>query len=86
MPAIPPRARENLRVESSTMNISASATKISGQGGNGQYSRDNAGFTPDNLAEAVEGSLRRLGVETIDLYQDVSYYDPSRIDNTWKIK
>lgn len=45
------------------------ATKISGQGGNGQYSRDNAGFTPDNLAEAVEGSLRRLGVETIDLYQ-----------------
>ena len=24
--------------------------------------------------------------ETIDLYQDVSDYDPSRIDNTWKIK
>lgn len=45
------------------------ATKISGQGGNGRFSRDNAGFEPGNIAAAIDGSLRRLGVETIDLYQ-----------------
>ena len=45
------------------------ATKASGRGGNGRFSRDNAGFGADAIADAVDGSLRRLGTDRIDLYQ-----------------
>ena len=43
------------------------ATKISGP--NGGHSRGGQGFEPDNIAAAVDGSLRRLGTDRIDLYQ-----------------
>ncbi|WP_299360721.1 aldo/keto reductase [uncultured Paracoccus sp.] len=45
------------------------ATKASGKGRNGQFSRDNRGFEPDNIAQAVDLSLRRLQTDVIDLYQ-----------------
>jgi len=43
------------------------ATKVSGR--NGGFVRDGAGFSGDNIAEAVEGSLKRLQTDVIDLYQ-----------------
>lgn len=43
------------------------ATKVSGP--NGGHTRQGRGFEPDMLADAVDGSLSRLGVEVIDLYQ-----------------
>lgn len=43
------------------------ATKITGRGQTAV--RGGIGVTPATLREAVEGSLRRLGTETIDLYQ-----------------
>ncbi|WP_134724954.1 aldo/keto reductase [Paracoccus luteus] len=45
------------------------ATKASGKGGGGRFSRGNAGFGADAVAQAVDGSLRRLGTDRIDLYQ-----------------
>jgi aryl-alcohol dehydrogenase-like predicted oxidoreductase len=66
------------------------ATKITGEGQ--RAVRDGAPITPANLVVAVEGSLRRLGTDVIDLYQlhwpnRGSYhfrqhwrYDPSRQD------
>lgn len=64
------------------------ATKVAGP--NGKIVRDGAGFSPAVIREAVEGSLRRLRTDVIDLYQlhwpnRGSYhfrqnwrYDPSR--------
>ena len=43
------------------------ATKISGP--NGGHSRGGQGFEPGNIADAVDGSLKRLGTDRIDLYQ-----------------
>lgn len=43
------------------------ATKASGP--NGGHTRNGKGFEPDNIAGAVDGSLRRLGTDRIDLYQ-----------------
>ena len=43
------------------------ATKISGP--NGGHTRGGQGFDPENIAEAVDGSLQRLGTDRIDLYQ-----------------
>ena len=43
------------------------ATKVSGN--NGGFIRDGRGFDGEVIPEAVEGSLKRLGVECIDLYQ-----------------
>lgn len=43
------------------------ATKISGP--NGGHSRGGQGFAPDNIAQAVDDSLRRLRTDVIDLYQ-----------------
>ncbi len=43
------------------------ATKITGT--NGGLVRDGRGIHPDTLREAVDGSLRRLQTEMIDLYQ-----------------
>lgn len=43
------------------------ATKVSGR--NGGFVRGGDGFAADNLREAVEGSLRRLRTDYIDLYQ-----------------
>ncbi|QJD17150.1 aldo/keto reductase [Paracoccus sanguinis] len=43
------------------------ASKISGP--NGGHSRGGKGFEPDNIADAVDGSLKRLGTDRIDLYQ-----------------
>ena len=44
------------------------ASKISGKGHNGKHIR-NTGFAKDAIIEAVEGSLRRLQTDHIDLYQ-----------------
>ena len=43
------------------------ATKVSGR--NGGFVRDGDGFSAANMREAVEGSLRRLRTDYIDLYQ-----------------
>lgn len=43
------------------------ATKVSGP--NGGHSRGGKGFEPDNIAQAVDESLARLGTDHIDLYQ-----------------
>ncbi len=43
------------------------ATKVSGA--NGGFVRDGQGFNGGNIREAVEGSLRRLQTDVIDLYQ-----------------
>lgn len=43
------------------------ATKIIGEGT--AFARDGAPISPSSLRAAVEGSLQRLGVEQIDLYQ-----------------
>jgi aryl-alcohol dehydrogenase-like predicted oxidoreductase len=46
------------------------ATKATGPGRNFQWIReDQLGFSRDNLARALEGSLRRLRTDYIDLYQ-----------------
>lgn len=44
------------------------ASKISGKGHNGKHIRNN-GFAREALIEAVDGSLRRLRTDHIDLYQ-----------------
>ncbi len=41
------------------------ATKMAGPG----FLRDGRGLKPEDVTEAVDGSLKRLGIETIDLYQ-----------------
>lgn len=43
------------------------ATKVAGK--NGGFVRDGRGLSPETLTEALEGSLRRLGTDVIDLYQ-----------------
>ena len=43
------------------------ATKASGP--NGGHTRGGKGFEPTNITQAVDGSLRRLGTDYIDLYQ-----------------
>lgn len=45
------------------------ATKIVGVGNRTVPGRDGAGISPATLRKALEGSLGRLGVETVDLYQ-----------------
>ncbi|WP_236641535.1 aldo/keto reductase [Paracoccus aeridis] len=45
------------------------ATKASGKGGSGRFSRGDAGFEPGNIEEAVDLSLKRLQTDVIDLYQ-----------------
>nr|WP_256449483.1 aldo/keto reductase [Paracoccus sp. Z118] len=45
------------------------ATKASGRGRNGRFSRDDAGFGPESIESAVDGSLKRLRTDLIDLYQ-----------------
>lgn len=45
------------------------ATKIVGVGNRTVPGRDGAGISPATLRTALEGSLGRLGVETVDLYQ-----------------
>ena len=42
------------------------ATKMAGPG---RIARDGSGLNPAHVEEAVDGSLKRMGVETIDLYQ-----------------
>lgn len=66
------------------------ATKMSGA--NGGFVRDGQGITPETLEDGLTGSLRRLGVDCVDLYQfhwpnRGSYhfrqnwtYDPSGVD------
>ncbi|MDQ2092230.1 aldo/keto reductase [Marimonas arenosa] len=72
------------------------ATKITGDGH--KHIRDGRGFTADDVAPAVEGSLKRLQSDHIDLYQlhwpnRGSYmfrknwtYDPSRQDRAATIQ
>jgi aryl-alcohol dehydrogenase-like predicted oxidoreductase len=44
------------------------ATKITGEGGK-TAGRDGAPISPETLREAIEGSLRRLNTDCVDLYQ-----------------
>ncbi|MCE9685655.1 NADP(H)-dependent aldo-keto reductase [Shewanella sp. AS16] len=45
------------------------ATKIAAPGGKGDYIRDKMALDWRNIHQAVDASLERLGVDTIDLYQ-----------------
>ncbi|MBL4873722.1 MAG: aldo/keto reductase [Rhodobacteraceae bacterium] len=45
------------------------ATKVVGGGSNAVRGRDAADISPDTIREAVEGSLKRLQTDYIDLYQ-----------------
>jgi aryl-alcohol dehydrogenase-like predicted oxidoreductase len=55
------------------------ATKVRGRMGTGPH---NEGLSRSHVIEAVEGSLRRLGVETIDLYQSHWYDENTPIEET----
>jgi aryl-alcohol dehydrogenase-like predicted oxidoreductase len=55
------------------------ATKVRGHMGTGQNSE---GLSRVHILNAVEGSLKRLGVEYIDLYQTHSYDDNTPIEET----
>ena len=52
------------------------ATKVGGR-------PDGTGFRPDEVAGACEGSLRRLGVDRIDLYQVHWKDDDVPVEETW---
>jgi len=54
------------------------ATKIAGPGSYTKHIRKAKDYPPENIQEAVEGSLRRLKTDYIDLYQ---IHWPSRITN-----
>ena len=43
------------------------ATKVSGK--NGGFARDGQGYSAENIADAVDGSLERLQTDVIDVYQ-----------------
>ncbi|QDF68017.1 NADP(H)-dependent aldo-keto reductase [Shewanella sp. SNU WT4] len=45
------------------------ATKISAPGGKSDYIRPNMALDWNNIQQAVDGSLQRLGIDCIDLYQ-----------------
>jgi aryl-alcohol dehydrogenase-like predicted oxidoreductase len=45
------------------------ATKVAGPSPNLKYISDNLGYSRERITEAVEGSLRRLQTDYIDLYQ-----------------
>lgn len=45
------------------------ATKVVGPGSNLSYIRNPIQFTPEQIKEAIDGSLRRLQTEYVDLYQ-----------------
>jgi aryl-alcohol dehydrogenase-like predicted oxidoreductase len=55
------------------------ATKVRGRMGEGPYKE---GLSRRHIIEAVEGSLRRLGVDTIDLYQSHWYDENTPIEET----
>jgi aryl-alcohol dehydrogenase-like predicted oxidoreductase len=55
------------------------ATKVRGRMGDGPH---NEGLSRQHIISAVEGSLRRLGVETIDLYQSHWYDENTPIAET----
>ncbi len=55
------------------------ATKVRGQMGAGP---NDQGLSRQHILESVENSLRRLGVETIDLYQAHWYDEDTPIDET----
>jgi aryl-alcohol dehydrogenase-like predicted oxidoreductase len=55
------------------------ATKVRGRMGEGPH---NEGLSRTHIIQAVEGSLRRLGVEYIDLYQSHWYDENTPIEET----
>jgi len=55
------------------------ATKVRGRMGSGPHDE---GLSRPHIIGAVEGSLRRLGVETIDLYQSHWYDENAPIEET----
>jgi aryl-alcohol dehydrogenase-like predicted oxidoreductase len=55
------------------------ATKLRGRMGDGPY---NEGLSRLHISKAVEGSLRRLSIDTIDLYQSHWYDENTPIDET----
>lgn len=65
------------------------ATKVAGPSRGMPWIREGAGMTAADIVASCEGSLRRLGIETIDLYQihwpernvpmfGTLYYDPAK--------
>ena len=65
------------------------ATKVAGPSRGMPWIREGSGMTADDIIASCEGSLRRLQIETIDLYQihwperhvaalGIPYYDPSK--------
>lgn len=65
------------------------ATKVAGPSRGMPWVREGGGMTAADIAASCEGSLRRLGIETIDLYQihwpernvpafGAMYYDPTK--------
>ena len=59
------------------------SSKISGKSPMASYIRDDLSFCKDNLTDAIDGSLKRLNKDCIDLYQP---HWPDRVSNFFNIR